>query len=69
MKFAQRRTVYADLNTYCHHAKPDDTIEVCEWASGEGWDISIGTRQLMLTHGELQALTVLCNTPHPREAK
>ena len=66
MNFSTRKTVYADLNPYCHHAKPDDTIEVCEWTNGEGWDIALGTRQLMLTHGELQALLVLCNTPHPK---
>jgi hypothetical protein len=66
MKFATRRTVYADLNDYCHMAKPHDVIEVTEWTNGEGWDVTLGTRQLMLTHGELQALLVLCNTPHPR---
>jgi hypothetical protein len=67
MNFSTRRSVYADLNQYCHHAKSHDTIEVCEWTNGEGWDISIGTRQLMLTYGELQALLVLCNVPHPRD--
>jgi hypothetical protein len=66
MKFATRRTIYADLNQYCHMAKPHDVIEVCEWTNGEGWDVALGTRQLMLTHGELQAILVLCNTPHPR---
>jgi hypothetical protein len=66
MKFATRRTVYADLNTYCHMAKPHDMVEVCEWTNGEGWDVTLGNRQLMLTHGELQAILVLCNTPHPR---
>jgi len=66
MKFATRRTVYADLDQYCHMAKPHDVIEVTEWTNGEGWDVTLGTRQLMLTHGELQAILVLCNTPHPR---
>ena len=66
MNFSTRKTVYANLNDYCHHAKPHDVIEVTEWTSGEGWDITLGPRQLMLTHGELQALLVLCNTPHPR---
>ena len=67
MNFATRKTVYTDLRDYCHHAKSGDIVEVCEWANGEGWDISIGTRQLMLTHGELQALLVLCNVPHPKD--
>lgn len=67
MNFATRRTVYTDLRDYCHIAKPHDMVEVCEWTNGEGWDISIGTRQLMLTHGELQAILVLCNVAHPKE--
>ena len=66
MKFATRKTVYADLNDYCHMDKPHDVIEVTEWTNGEGWDVTLGTRQLMLTHGELQALLVLCNVAHPR---
>jgi hypothetical protein len=66
MNFATRRTVYADLKDYCHMAKLHDMVEVCEWTNGEGWDVTLGNRQLMLTHGELQALTVLCNIPHPR---
>ena len=69
MNFAQRRTVYTDLNNYCHMAKPHDTIEVCEWTNGEGWDVSIGTRNIQLTFGELDALLVLCNVSHPKEAK
>jgi hypothetical protein len=50
-------------------AKPHDVIEVTEWTNGEGWDVALGNRAFHLTHGELQALLVLCNTPHPREAK
>jgi hypothetical protein len=50
-------------------AKPHDTIEVCEWTNGEGWDVSIGTRNIQLTFGELDALLVLCNVSHPKEAK
>jgi len=67
MNFATRRSVYADLNTYCHMARPHDVIEVTEWTNGEGWDVALGNRAFHLTHGELQALTVLCNTPHPKE--
>jgi hypothetical protein len=69
MNFSTRRSVHTDLNLYCHHAKPHDMVEVCEWTNGEGWDISLGTRQLMLTHGELQAILVLCNAAHPKETK
>jgi hypothetical protein len=48
-------------------ARPHDVIEVTEWTNGEGWDVALGNRAFHLTHGELQALTVLCNTPHPKE--
>jgi hypothetical protein len=66
MNFATRKTVYADLNLYCHHAKSGDIVEVCEWTNGEGWDVYVGQKIIALSHGELQALLVLCNTPHPR---
>lgn len=67
MNFAQRKTVYTDLNKYCHMAKPYEICEVTEWTNGEGWDIAIGTRTIQLTMGELQALTVLCNIAHPKD--
>jgi hypothetical protein len=66
MNFSTRKTVYADLNDYCHHAKPHDVIEVTEWTNGEGWDVCVGQKIIALSHGELQAILVLCNTPHPR---
>jgi hypothetical protein len=56
-----------ELKPYCHLAKPHEVIEVCEWANGEGWDVTIAEKQLSLTFGELEALTVLCKLAHPRE--
>lgn len=67
MNFAQRRTVYTDLNNYCHMAKPHEIVEVTDWVNGEGWDISIGNRNFQLTMGELQAIQVLCAIAHPKE--
>jgi hypothetical protein len=67
MKFSTRKTVYADLNDYCHMAKSGDIVEVCEWTNGEGWDVCVGQKIIALTHGELQAMLVLCNTPHPKD--
>jgi hypothetical protein len=67
MNFATRRTVYTDLKDYCHMAKPDDVIEITEWTNGEGWDVAFPNRSFHLTHGELQAILVLCNTPHPKD--
>jgi hypothetical protein len=65
MKTYKRKTVWALLRPYDHFAKQDDYIEVTEWTNGEGWDINIsrerGDVHFSLTHGELQAVTVLAN--------
>lgn len=65
MEFYKRRAVMAPLRDYCHLSKPHDIAEVCEWHNGEGWDVTLGTKHFELTHGELQALAVLCNIKHP----
>ena len=68
MNFAKRKTVYADLQDYCHMAKPHEIAEVCEWTNGEGWDINIGENKMIsLTHGELQAIEVLTKVVHPKD--
>lgn len=67
MKFHKRDSVYTNLKQYCHLAKSDEIIDVCEWVNGEGWDISIGNRQLMLTHGELEAINVLTKVAKPKK--
>lgn len=60
-----RKAVMANLNDYCHCAKPDDNMEVTQWANGEGWDIVIDSRHnsrtFSLTDGEMRALMVLTN--------
>lgn len=66
MKFQQRQSVYTNLNQYCHMAKPDATVEVCEWINGEGWDISFDDRIISLTMGELQAIEVLTKIAQPK---
>ena len=67
MNFTKRRSVYTDLNQYCHMAKPHDICEVTEWTNGEGWDIVVGTRTFQLTMGELQTIQALCNVAHPKD--
>jgi len=67
MKFHKRDSIYTNLKQYCHLAKPDEIIDVCEWVNGEGWDISIGDRQFMLSIGELEAITVLTKVAKPEE--
>lgn len=69
MKFDTRKTVYTELKNYCHLAKPDDTVEVCEWSNGEGFDISFSDRTLSLTYGELQAIEVLTKVKHPKASQ
>lgn len=59
MEFAERKSVNDKLRKYDHLAKEDDFIEVTEWANGEGWDVTINERQLLLTRGELEAIEYL----------
>jgi hypothetical protein len=66
MKFDTRKSVMTELKNYCHLAKPHDVIEVCEWANGEGFDVTIGEKQIALTYGELTALEVLTKVKHPK---
>jgi hypothetical protein len=59
MEFVERKSVNDKLRKYDHLAKDDDFIEVTEWANGEGWDITINERQLLLTRGQLDAIEYL----------
>lgn len=49
MEFVERKSVNDKLRKYDHLAKDDDFIEVTEWANGEGWDVTINEKQLLLT--------------------
>ena len=64
MEFYKRKAVMAPLTDYCHLAKAEQFIEVCEWANGEGWDISLGERTISLTYGELNAIEVFTKIVH-----
>lgn len=59
MEFVERKSVNDKLRKYDHLAKDDDFIEVTEWANGEGWDVTINERQLLLTRGQLDAIEYL----------
>lgn len=59
MEFVERKSVNDKLRKYDHLAKDDDFIEVTEWANGEGWDITVNERQLLLTRGQLDAIEYL----------
>jgi len=66
MNFDKQASVYTNLRQYCHLAKADDIVEVCEWSNGEGWDIAFGDKHIALTMGELQAIEVLTKVAHPK---
>lgn len=59
MEFVERKSVNDKLRKYDHLAKDDDFIEVTEWTNGEGWDVTINERQLLLTRGQLDAIEYL----------
>jgi hypothetical protein len=44
---------------FCYLSKPGDFIEITEWVSLDGYDITISEKQFSLTHGELKALKKL----------
>jgi len=67
VKFQQRSSIYTNLNQYCHMAKADAIVEVCEWSNGEGWDIAFDNKIISLTMGELQAIEVLTKVAHPKD--
>ena len=59
-----RVSMFSELKEYCHHAKPNDYIEVTEWHNGEGIDVDVcstnkGNQTFMLTYGEWQLLKKL----------
>ena len=54
-----RKSISDDLSIYDYLAKKGDFIEVTEWANGEGWDVTINERQLLLTRGQLDAIEYL----------
>lgn len=59
MEFVEKKSVNDKLRKYDHLAKDDDFIEVTEWANGEGWDVTINEKQLLLTRGQLDAIEYL----------
>lgn len=59
MEFVERKSVNDKLRKYDHLAKDDDFIEITEWTNGEGWDVTINEKQLLLTRGELEAIEYL----------
>ena len=65
IEVSNRRAVFSELKSYCHHAGDNDYMEVTQWANGEGFDICIdrkrGMERFSLTYGEVELLMVLLN--------
>lgn len=68
MKKNNRKSVSDDLNKYDYLRNTDENafIEVTEWSNGEGYDITIetknGSKLISLTNGELEAINYLIKT-------
>ena len=68
MKKNNRKSVSDDLNKYDYLLNTDENafIEVTEWSNGEGYDITIetknGSKLISLTNGELEAINYLTKT-------
>jgi len=65
IEVSQRRSVFAELKSYCMHSGDHDYMEVTEWSNGEGFDIRIdrrrGAESFSLSYGEWELLQVLIN--------
>ena len=61
IKSYTRRSVFTELAPYCHHAKPDDFMEVTRWANEEGFDVTIDDKTFSLTDGQFDCLMSLVN--------
>ena len=62
MEQYERQARFTELRPYCHHARPGDFMEMCEWHNGEGFDVTVGTsQQFSLTHGQWECLQALVN--------
>lgn len=59
MEIYERKAVSDELKKYDHLAKDSDSIEVTEWANGEGWDICLNDKLISLTYGQLEAIKYL----------
>ena len=59
-----RKSVSCSLGPFTYNSRVLDTIEMVEWANGDGWDISIslsngGERFFSLHSSELEAINYL----------
>ena len=58
-----RKACFSELKQFCTHASENDYMELTEWENGEGFDVSISSKEgnqlVQLTWGEFEALTAL----------
>jgi hypothetical protein len=58
----ERKSVFAELKSFCVFADEHDFIEVTEWKNGEGFDVEMQGKlqeRFQMTHGEFRALKTL----------
>lgn len=66
--FSNYKSASAPMTVFDPSAKEDDYIEVSEWPSGEGINVSIGDRYFALSLDELEAIVFLKNCIYHHEA-
>lgn len=54
-----RKSASCDLSLFDCLAKEESFVEVTEWANGEGYDITIDSKMISLSYGELDAINYL----------
>ena len=55
----QRKSIFSEIDDYCHLSKESDFIEVTEWSNGDGFDINIysgGDKTIPITNGQWDLL-------------
>jgi hypothetical protein len=63
MEIVNRKSINDTLRKYDYLAKEDDVIEICEWANGDGYDITINDSKIIsLTRGTIDAIDYLIKT-------
>ncbi len=61
-----RKCLFSEIGNYCYLSKPNDYVEITEWANGEGVDINIsdvtGNRTIAMTWGEFKLVKKMMKT-------
>lgn len=67
-----REAIQAQLLDFCYLANTHDVIELCEWNNGEGFDVTLSSKEdkiISLTYGEFKAIKKLLKELNKNEQK